>query len=96
LAGLGAYGAFTYWGRKDNQLLGNCSPNCSPDSVDHIRKLYLGADIAGGIGAAALATSLIWFIASPSSKEKAPSQASYRFDVQPSPSGGYASVSGSF
>jgi hypothetical protein len=96
LAGLGAYGAFTYWGRKDNELLGSCSPNCSTDSVNHIRKLYLGADIAGGIGAAALATSLIWFIASPSSKEKAPSQASYRVDVQPSPSGGYASVSGSF
>jgi hypothetical protein len=96
LAGLGAYGAFTYWGRKDNELLGNCSPNCSPQSVDHIRKLYLGADIAGGIGAAALATSLIWFIASPSSKERPPSQASYRFDVQPSPAGGYASVSGSF
>jgi hypothetical protein len=96
LAGLGAYGAFTYWGRKDNELLGNCAPNCQPGSVDHIRKLYLAADISVGVGAAALATSLIWFIASPSSKEKPPSQASYRFDVQPSSSGGYATVSGSF
>jgi hypothetical protein len=96
IAGLGAGGLLTYWGRKDNDLLAQCSPNCSQSSVDHIRRLYLASDISLGIGGAALATSLIWFIASPSSKEKPPSQASYQFDVQPTPQGGFATVSGRF
>jgi hypothetical protein len=96
LVGLGGAGLLTYWGRKDNEQLAQCAPDCSPDSVNHIRKLYLAADVSLGVGAAALATSVIWFIASPSSKEKPPSQASYRLDVQPTPTGGFASVSGSF
>jgi hypothetical protein len=96
LVGLGGAGLLTYWGRKDNEALAQCAPDCSPASVDHIRKLYLAADISLGVGAAALATSVIWFIASPSSKEKPPSQATYRFDVQPTPTGGFASVSGRF
>jgi hypothetical protein len=96
IAGLGGAGLLTYWGRKDNEQLAQCAPNCSPESVDHIKKLYLAADISLGVGAAALATSVIWFIASPSSKEKPPSQAAYRFDVQPTPTGGFAAVSGRF
>ena len=89
-------GAAHLLGKKDNEQLAQCSPNCSQESVDHIKKLYLAADISLGVGAAALATSVIWFIASPSSKEKPPSQATYTVDVQPTPTGGFASVSGRF
>jgi hypothetical protein len=96
IAGLGGGGLLTYWGKKDNDLLAQCSPNCSQASVDHIRKLYLASDISLGIGATALATSLIWFITSPSSQEKPPSQAAYRLDVQPTPAGGFATISGRF
>jgi hypothetical protein len=96
LAGLGGAGLLTYWGRKDNESLAQCSPDCSQASVDHIRKLYLASDISLGVGAAALVTSVIWFIAAPSSKEKPPSQASYQFDVRPAPAGGFATVSGRF
>ncbi len=96
IAGLGGAGLLTYWGRKDNEQLARCAPDCSQGSVDHIKKLYLAADVSLGVGAAALATSVIWFIASPSSKEKPASQATYRFDVQPTPTGGFAAVSGRF
>jgi hypothetical protein len=96
LVSLGSYGLFSMWGRKDNDALSQCAPNCDPASVDHIRKLYLVADISLGIGVAALGTGVVWLLASPSSKEKPPTQASYKFDVRPTPSGGYATVSGSF
>jgi hypothetical protein len=96
LLGVGTWGALTYWGRKDNEQLSACTPSCSQASVDHVRNLYLAADVSLLAGAAALGTSIVLFIANPSSKEKPPSQAGYRFDVQPSPSGGLATVSGVF
>jgi hypothetical protein len=95
VAGLGAYGAFTYWGKKDNQLLSQCSPNCSPSNLEHIRKLYLVADISLGVGVAALGAATFIALSSGSSKEK-PSEAAYVVDVSPTPSGAFATVSGSF
>ena len=96
LVGIGTWGALTYWGRKDNEELSACAPSCSQASVDHVKNLYLAADVSLLVGAAALGTSIVLFITNPSSKEKSPSQASYRFDVRPAPSGGFATVSGVF
>jgi hypothetical protein len=96
LVGVGTWGVLTYWGRKDNDALSACAPNCSQASVDHVRNLYLAADVSLGVGIAALGTSLVLFMVNPGSKEKPPTQASYRFDVAPSPSGGFATVSGVF
>jgi hypothetical protein len=73
---IGGAGLLTYWGRKDNDLLARCAPNCSQASVDHIRKLYFAADASLGVGAVALATSLVLFLASPSSKDKPGAQSS--------------------
>ncbi len=95
VASLGAYGAFTYWGKKDNQLLSECSPNCSPASLEHIRKLYLVADISLGVGVAALGAATWFALSSGSSKEK-PREAAYVVDVTPTRSGAFATVSGSF
>ena len=86
----------TYWGRKDNALLSSCAPNCSQASIDHIRKLYVAADVSLGVGAAALATSVVLFLTSPSPREKSPIDARYRVHVAPAPSGGFAALSGSF
>lgn len=96
LLGLGTWGALTYLSRKDNDELSACAPNCSQDSVDHVRNLSVAADVSLGVGASALAASLILFVADPGSKEKPSGLASYRFDVRPAPSGGFASVSGAF
>ena len=94
--GLAGAGLFTYWGRKDNDMLARCAPDCSPQSVDHIQRWYVAADVSLGVGAAALATSAIWFLASAPSKQKLQAQTSHRIDVKPTPSGGFATLSGSF
>ncbi len=95
LASLGAYGMFTYWGKKDNDLLSRCAPDCSPASLDHIRKLYLVADISLGVGVVALGAATWVALSSGSSKEK-PTETAYVVDVKPTPSGAFATVSGSF
>jgi hypothetical protein len=45
----------TSWGRDDNSRLAECSPVCSESAVSHVHNMYLGADIAFGVGIAALA-----------------------------------------
>jgi hypothetical protein len=96
LAGIGGFALLTSWGAKDNAALANCAPDCSPDTVSHIKSMYLAADVSLGVGIAALGTGVVMLLMSPSSKEAPPTQAKYHFDVRPAPSGGFASVSGSF
>jgi hypothetical protein len=98
LVGVGGYGLMTYWGRRDNTELNNCTPNCPTANVDHVRKMYLAADISLGVGIAALAASTWLFISSGSSskKETASKRSPYVLDLRPTPSGALASVSGAF
>jgi hypothetical protein len=96
LAGIGGFALLSTWGSKDNEALSACAPDCSPDSVAHIKRLYIAADVSLGVGIAALGTGLYMLLASPGSKEAPPTQAKYHFDVKPGPSGGFASLSGSF
>jgi len=100
-AGLAAVGTsvmLSVWGQKDNNSLSNCTPNCSTDSVQHIKNLYTAADIALGVGVVALGVSTYLFATSgSSSKEKPPAKsASYKVDVQPTAGGAFATVSGAF
>jgi hypothetical protein len=93
LAGLGGYPLLTYWGRQDNDRLAACSPNCSAASVNHIRQLYLGADVSLGVGIAALlAATWIAVGSGPADKERA----RYSFDVHPGAAGTTLSMSGAF
>src|SRR6185295_4261712 len=70
-ASLTAFGLLTYWGRQDDQLLvRDCSPDCKPESIDHIRNLYLGAKISLGVGLAALGAAAIVAISNGSSGER--------------------------
>jgi hypothetical protein len=96
LAGAGGYALTTYWGSKDNSALAKCSPNCSQDSVDHVRTLYLAGDISLGLGFAALGLATFLFATGSSAPEKPASPSSVSFDVHPAPSGGVASVRGTF
>jgi len=94
--GLGAGALLTYWGKSDNDALAACSPSCAPSSVDHIRNLYLAADISFGVGGAALGLATVLFLTShPSSREAPPSTAAV-FDVRPTRSGAVASFQGVF
>ena len=97
VAALGTGAVLTLWGRKDNNNLSECSPNCADATLSHIKRIYQGADIAIGVGVAALAAAY-WSYAftSGSSGESKGSETALRLDVAPTTSGGYAAVSGRF
>jgi hypothetical protein len=95
---LGAGALLTYWGRKDNDALAQCSPNCAANTLPHIRRVYYGADAAIGVGIAALAAAyFVYDIKHGSSGEVAGGEA-LRFGIEPTRTGGggLASVSGAF
>jgi hypothetical protein len=96
VASLATAGVLTAWGRKDNTALGQCSPNCDPSTTNHIKRLYLGSDIALGVGVAALGAAYWVYVVTHSHKEEQANEQALRVDVAPTTSGGFASVSGSF
>ena len=87
VVGVGGYALLSYWGRKDNDLLARCSPNCQQSDVDHIHSLYLAADVSLAAGATALVagTWMLWR-----------SHSTYTIEVHPTGTGGMASVAGRF
>jgi len=97
LVALGTGVGFLVAGNHNNDRLSECAPYCAQETVDHVSSLYTTANVAFGVGIAAVgvATVLLW-TSGPSKPEKPPTQASYRFDVQPTPSGAFATVSGVF
>ncbi len=97
LAALGGGTLLTYWGRNDNAQLAQCSPNCRQGSIDHIQALYIAADVAFGVGIAALGVATVWFATSRTNEQAPPPRsASFGLDVKPTSSGAVASVAGSF
>lgn len=96
IASLGAGAALTYWGIKDNnKMKTECSPNCLPATVQHVKQLYLASDIALGVGVAALAAAYWTHVMNRHAEEKGTEEA-LRVGVVPTNSGGFASVSGTF
>jgi hypothetical protein len=105
LAGVGGYGLLTYWGRRDNDRLAQCSPDCAQASVDHIRRLYLGADVSLGVGLVALAaTTWMVFHSEPARERTAraepgrspPRPTALELDVRPTTAGAWAAIGGRF
>jgi hypothetical protein len=97
-AGLGGYGVLTYWGRRDNDRLGQCAPDCAPASVEHIRRLYLAADVSLGVGLVALATTT-WLALRPGpTRERAARGAFARtqLELRPTSAGAGAAIAGRF
>lgn len=96
VASLGAGVLLTAWGKKDNDSLQGCQPNCFQSSVDHVRTLYLAADVAYGVGVAGLGTAAVLFLVRGSRAEAPPPPAAVKLDVQPTRSGALASLRGTF
>lgn len=95
--GLAGGALLTYWGNKDNQALAQCTPDCPPSSLAHIRQLYLASDIALGVGGAAVVAGAVWLIARAARSKRAEVKRSpYALVVQPIASGGLATISGAF
>ncbi|HTU58625.1 MAG TPA: hypothetical protein VMF89_09325 [Polyangiales bacterium] len=90
LLGGGAYALLSTWARSDNEQLSRCAPNCSKDSVEHIRRLYLAADVSLGVGIAAAVGSIASFLLAPSSSDDKP----VALSVQPQRTGALATFRG--
>jgi hypothetical protein len=101
VASLGAAALLTYWGKTDNDALAGCSPDCRPSAVNHIRQLYLGADITFATGLVALGgAAFLFFTSHPSDAATAATKSAaagpFRVDVQPVASGALATFRGAF
>jgi hypothetical protein len=100
VAGVAGYALLTYWGRKDNDMLAQCTPNCSPGSVSHVKNLYLGANVSLGVGVAALGTATWLYLRSGKGREQVAGNkarpSGYAVDVSPVRAGALASVRGAF
>ena len=101
LLSIGAGALLTTWGRKDNDRLGDCAPNCSPATLSHVRRLYLEADVAFGVGVAAL-TAAYWVYAVTHSgaaetpATEAAADTALHFGIVPTSAGAFASISSGF
>ncbi len=95
VAGAGAL--LTYWGRVDNEQLAVCSPACSQTSVDHVHRLYIGADVAFGVGGPPRSRRQLGRTRI-GARERArrSSDAAFRVDVRPTGSGAVAGLGGTF
>jgi hypothetical protein len=97
VVGLGTALLLNIWARQDNSdLQAACSPNCPSASVDHVRKLYFAADVSLGVGVVGLGLASYLFLKPRYATENPPTRAAYTVDVQPTPSGAFATVSGVF
>jgi hypothetical protein len=97
VAGIGSGILLNVWGRRDNsELQTSCMPNCPQSSVTHVRRLYLAADVSIGVGVAALGVATLLFVLPRHAKESAETRTAYTLDVVPTPSGGFATISGKF
>jgi hypothetical protein len=79
-AGLGAAGS----AKKASLDQQACKPNCSPSQVSAGRSLYLGADVALGVGLAAVVAGAVWL----GVKLGAPPPPADRVSFAPAPGGG--------
>jgi hypothetical protein len=96
VAAIGGGVVLTMWGRKDNASLSACSPNCAVGVTNKVKMRYLESDIAFGVGVAALGAAYWIHVVTSRPQEEKPTEEALRINVLPTPSGGFASVAGSF
>jgi hypothetical protein len=67
VVGAGAFAGMGLTGKsQESELRDVCSPNCTDHDTKSMRTLYVGADIAAGVGAAALISAGVVFLTRPS------------------------------
>lgn len=91
--GFGAFATFGLLGNAKKSELEACRPGCNPDDVSVVKTYYIAADVAVGVGSAALAGALIWFLLRPSVPDDAPPATAA---VAPVPGGALVSLQGRF
>lgn len=87
VVGAGAFAGMGLMGKsQEDELKDVCSPNCTDHDTKSMRSLYLGADIAAGVGAAALISAGILYLTRPSYERQV------AVGVAPVPGGFHAAV----
>jgi hypothetical protein len=67
VAGLGAFGVFTFLGKgEQDDLEEKCAPSCTDSDLKSMKNFYMIGDISAGVGAAALIGAGIVYLARPS------------------------------
>ena len=96
VAGVGVGALLTAWGNRDNdQAVAHCNHSCPASTADHIRTLYAVADVSFGIGLVGLGVAT-WMFARSRAEEAPAPRAAYVVDLQPTRSGAFASLKGTF
>jgi hypothetical protein len=62
--GLAGFGYFALTGLSKEKDLDQCSPRCSPDETDRLKRTYLFADISLAVGVAALGGATYFYFSS--------------------------------
>lgn len=90
LAGVGVAGVVTFAalgavgnGKKGELDKSACKPNCMPSDVASIKTDYIAADVALGVGGAALVGALIVFLARPSAEPAKPDASTWTLAPRP-------------
>ena len=98
VVGLASFTFFALDGKKKEDDLASCKPNCAHDDVQKARTSYLIGDISLGVGVVALAGAAYFYFSSSSSAEKSASRshAPIRLDVFSTRGGASGVLSGSF
>jgi hypothetical protein len=90
VAGLASFGVMSTLGNNEqDELEDTCSPNCTDDELSKMKTMYLIGDISAGVGAAALLTAGIVYLARPTTQETIPP-----VSLTINPSGGAGIVAG--
>jgi hypothetical protein len=73
VAGLATFGVLGLVGKnRENSMDTTCKPNCSQTAIGNVRDEYIGADVALGVGAAALLAAGIVYLVHPRQRDEAP------------------------
>jgi hypothetical protein len=96
VATIGTSLLFAVWGSNDNERLNRCAPNCSADSVEHVKNLYIASDVTMGVGVVALGVATWFLVSDLTAPSDADTGTGLRIDVQPLASGAQATLRGAF
>jgi hypothetical protein len=73
VAGFVTFGVLALVGKnRESSLETTCKPNCSQTTIGNVRTDYIAADVALGVGAAALVSAGIWYFVHPRRPYEAP------------------------
>lgn len=73
VVGLGTFGVLAGLGKAEqNKLEDRCAPDCTDDDLSKMKTMYMIGDISAGVGAAALVTAGIVYLARPTKPRKTP------------------------